>query len=246
MDRKVFYDTIRPNINLTQTSVQGHEKIIDYAVARKTKVNDLAYILATALWETGKTMQPVKEAYYLGEAWRKKNLRYYPWYGRGLIQTTWKENYKKMSPVVGVDLIKYPNKLLEWPYALPALFVGMEKGMYTGKDLNDYIDDVDESDTEDYREYLNARRIVNGVDRQAEIAKLALIYEKGLRKAGYGGTSLVVTKPVVKIPEGVATGGATVAAGATAVASGLDWWLVALIAIVVGVAALVIMKATRD
>ena len=37
--------------------------------------NQLAYLLATAFWETARTMQPVVEAFWLSEAWRKKNLR---------------------------------------------------------------------------------------------------------------------------------------------------------------------------
>ena len=41
--------------------------------------NQLAYLLATAFWETARTMQPVDEAFWLSEAWRRKNLRY----GRG-------------------------------------------------------------------------------------------------------------------------------------------------------------------
>lgn len=36
---------------------------------------------------------PVREAYWLSEAWRAANLRYYPWYGRGLMQCTWQDNY---------------------------------------------------------------------------------------------------------------------------------------------------------
>ena len=53
-----------------------------------------AYGLATAWWETNKTMQPVREAYWLSEAWRKPNLRYYPHYGRGYVQLTWKGDDK--------------------------------------------------------------------------------------------------------------------------------------------------------
>ena len=37
--------------------------------------NQAAYILATAYWETARTMHPVVEAYWLSEEWRKKNLR---------------------------------------------------------------------------------------------------------------------------------------------------------------------------
>ena len=50
--------------------------------------NQAAYTLATAYWETNRTMKPVEEAYWLSDAWRKANLRYYPWHGRGYTQTT--------------------------------------------------------------------------------------------------------------------------------------------------------------
>ena len=185
MDKKAFFDAVRPHVNLTTQNVVGFDKVLDYGEQRGSRLPDLAYILATAYWETAQTMHPVVEAYWLSEDWRRKNLRYYPWHGRGLIQTTWRDNYVKMGKEIGVDLTKNPNLLLEWPYALPALFVGMEKGLYTGKDLDDYIDDVDESDAEDLREFSNARRIVNGTDKAATIGKLAIAFEKGLKAAKY-------------------------------------------------------------
>jgi hypothetical protein len=89
MDRAAFYDALRPHLNLTEQNVFGMERVLDYAQARGTPINDLAYILATAWWETGQTMHPVEEANWMSEGWRKRNLRYYPWHGRGLIQTTW-------------------------------------------------------------------------------------------------------------------------------------------------------------
>lgn len=185
MDRKAFYDLIRPHVNLTTQNVSGMDKVLDYGAARRTPLNRFAYVIATAWWESAQTMWPVKEAYWLSEDWRRRNLRYYPWYGRGLIQTTWEENYRKMGNAVGVNLIGNPDKLLEWSVALPALFIGMEQGLYTGKALNDYIDLVDESDAEDLREFANARRIVNGTDKQVTIGKLALHFEHALRGAGY-------------------------------------------------------------
>ena len=69
---------------------------------------------------------------------------------------------------------------------LSILVVGMNEGWFTGKKLDNYIDDIDENDTEEFREYKNARRIVNGTDKAETIAKLAVIFEKGLREAGYG------------------------------------------------------------
>ncbi len=43
----------------------------------------IAYVIATVEWETGNTFKPVKEAYWLSEDWRRRNLRYYPYFGRG-------------------------------------------------------------------------------------------------------------------------------------------------------------------
>lgn len=190
MDRKIFYDEMRPLVNLTTQNVEGMEKLLDYAESRPIKLNTqrLANTTATAWWESGQTMHPVKEAFWKSEAWRKANLRYFPWYGRGLVQTTWEENYRKIAIAMGLPadfFIKNPDLLLTFQYALPALFVGMEKGIYTGKDLDDYIDDVDESDEEDLREYVAARRIVNGTDKAREIGKLSLAFEHALYAAGY-------------------------------------------------------------
>ena len=163
-------------------------KIIDVLRIRKHNVNRAAYILATAYWETAKTMEPVKEAFYLknkAEAYRKK-LRYYPWYGRGFVQLTWKENYIKAGKRLGKDFIKNPDLVMDPDLAARILVIGMEEGWFTGKDVDDYIDDIDESDDEDYKEYLQARRVVNGTDKQKEIAKLAIEYERILKEDGYG------------------------------------------------------------
>jgi hypothetical protein len=43
---------------------------------------------------------PVREAYWLSEAWRAANLRYYPAYGRGLMQCTWPENYEAYGQAI--------------------------------------------------------------------------------------------------------------------------------------------------
>lgn len=192
MNHELFYAALRPHVNLTTENVMGMDKVLAFGEGRGTQLADMAYILATAWWETAQTMQPVVEAYWLSEDWRRNNLRYYPWHGRGLIQTTWERNYKVMGDLIGVDLTKDPDMLLEWEYALPALFIGMEKGIYTGKKLSDYIDNIDEDDKEDLREFANARRIVNGTDKQVAIGELALKFEAALKAGGWG------SKPVPK------------------------------------------------
>lgn len=185
MDKKKFYDTIRPKVNLTTQNVMGMDKVLDYLELHEDNINQAAYILATAWWETGQTMMPIREAYWLSEGWRKKNFRYYPYYGRGYVQLTWDYNYKKASDYFGIDFVKNPDLVMEPEYALPILIVGMNEGWFTGKDLDDYIDNIDESDSEDLKEYKNARRIVNGTDKAQTIANLSIIFEHGLRVGGY-------------------------------------------------------------
>jgi len=143
--------------------------------------NQLAYVLATAEWETNKTFLPVKEAYYLGssaEAYRKK-LRYYPWYGRGFVQLTWKENYIKAGEKLGKDLITNPDRAMEPDTAAWVLVLGMKEGWFTGKKLSDYI-------TLKTSGFTEARRIVNGTDKAKEIAALAKKWDKDLLASGYG------------------------------------------------------------
>jgi hypothetical protein len=151
--------------------------------------NQLAYVLATAEWETNKTFLPVKEAYYIknAEAWRKKNLRYYPWYGRGFVQLTWKDNYIKAGEKLGIDLTTDPDKVMEPDISALILVRGMKEGWFTGKKLNEYI-------TLSSSDFVNARRIVNGIDKAKEIAQIAKKYDNELLAAGYGVRS--TEKPV--------------------------------------------------
>lgn len=144
--------------------------------------NQLAYVLATTEWETNKTFEPVREAYWLSEDWRKKNLRYYPWYGRGFVQLTWEANYVKAGKRLGIDLTSNPDKAMDPEISAEILVVGMQEGWFTGKKLSDYI-------TLQKSDFLNARRIVNGMDKAKEIEALAKKYDKELLSDGYGVTT---------------------------------------------------------
>ncbi len=135
-----------------------------------TQQEQINYIIATAEHETNGTFMPVVEAYWKSENWRKRNLRYYPHYGRGLVQITWPENYKKFGKLLGIDLHKYPDMALDIKHAVFILVYGMRKGVFTGKKLSDYIND-------DKIDYEGARRIVNGTDKKKHIAGLAAKYD---------------------------------------------------------------------
>ena len=86
------------------------EAIVKYAKKYQLTLRQLAYVLGTVQRETANTYLPVREAYWLSEEWRKRNLRYYPAYGRGLVQITWDSNYTRMANIIkkelGVDVYK--------------------------------------------------------------------------------------------------------------------------------------------
>ncbi|MBL8835392.1 MAG: carboxypeptidase [Alphaproteobacteria bacterium] len=126
----------------------------------------VAYVLATTQWETAQTFKPVKEAFWLSEEWRKNNLRYYPYYGRGFVQLTWKDNYQKYTDLLGKDLVNNPDLALEPQIALFVLVHGFKTGIFTGRKITDYI-------TEGKTDFVNARRCINGLDKAHEIAALA-------------------------------------------------------------------------
>jgi len=141
--------------------------------------NQAAYVLATAYWETNRTMKPVEEAYWLSESWRKENLRYYPWHGRGYVQLTWETNYHKAKAETGVDMVADPTLAMRADVAAQVLVVGSRDGWFTGKRLDDYI-------TLESSNYRGARRVINGTDKAAAIAEIAREYEAALSQLGYG------------------------------------------------------------
>lgn len=176
-DRADFFSYIREHIfgKLDKSQVEGIEKILDFWIER-FPVGDLrflCYALATATWETARTMQPIKEK---GTLAYLKGKKYWPYIGRGLVQLTWKANYLKMSQVLKthygmeIDLVKEPELAESWKVALPVMFEGMMRGAtsrgdFTGKSLEDYF-------SLKVNDPVNARRIINGTDRAKEIAEI--------------------------------------------------------------------------
>lgn len=156
IDRAAFFAAVRKDFGkLSSSQVEGFEQILgEWERRGLTDKRHLAYMLATVWHETAMTMQPIVER---GSQKYLRSKKYYPWIGRGLVQITWKENYKKFG-------ISKPEDALTWPVALKVMFEGMAKGVFTGKKLSHYFD----ADTDDP---VNARRIINGTDCAALIAR---------------------------------------------------------------------------
>lgn len=128
-----------------------------------------AYVLATTEWETAQTFQPVREAFWLSENWRREHLRYYPYYGRGYVQLTWETNYRKYGQILGLDLVGQPDLAMDPDVALFVLVHGFKTGTFTGRAITDYID-------AQRTDFVGARRCINGRDHAHDIAQLAEAY----------------------------------------------------------------------
>ena len=177
MNLKTFFAYIRNapcGGKLTQQQVEGCEAIIkEYDLSPET--NDprhLAYILAIVFHETGGRMQPVREGFANSDAQARRIVAKYKYgkpdgkhvyYGRGHVQLTWRENYKRMGEALGLPLEDDPDLALDKNISARILIVGMIKGMFTGKSLNDYFN----GNTNDP---VGARRIINGTDKNKLIA----------------------------------------------------------------------------
>lgn len=188
MDVAKFFATVRGRMKgLKQGQVEGVETVLKACLG--APLAWAAYMLATAWHETNATMQPVREAYWLPEDWRRTHLRYFPWYGRGYVQLTWQGNYKRADEeCAAVDLIN-PGDLLAKPdlamrpdIAAYIMRKGMEGGWFTGVKLSACLPS---SGVAKRIAYMNARTIINGRDKADLIEDYAQVFERALRDGGW-------------------------------------------------------------
>lgn len=168
MNLSTFFNTYRRLFGpLKQEQVAPLEWLVQRLEAEPWPRQHLAYMLATVKHETADTFLPVREAYWLSEDWRRRNLRYWPWYGRGFVQLTWQRNYERAARELGLPrLATEPDEALEPEVAYQVMVAGMRQGWFTGKRLADYPGD-----------YRNARRIINGLDKADLVASHARKFE---------------------------------------------------------------------
>lgn len=194
MDKDRFYDEIRASLfsgRLSQSQVDGINAKLD-AFDRFGIRDDRwkAYMLATSYHETARTMQPVEE---LGKGRGKpygKKIKHsgepYTWpdqiyYGRGDVQLTWYENYERMGKLLSIPLLENPDLALDLDISARIMIEGMTKGRsnrgdFTGVSLENYFN----SYTDDP---VNARKIINGLDKAKLIADYYFKFLEAIRKA---------------------------------------------------------------
>lgn len=186
INRSLFFPYVREHVfhgHLNDQQVTGINSMLDFWDAHMSgkDLRFLAYPMATTVLESAHTMQPIKErgtnSYFtrmydirgsrpktakaLGNTTPGDGIRYC---GRGLCQITGRKNYAWATKATGVDCIANPDALLDPRTACYVLFAGMILGHFTDKKLSDYFTDT----TSDP---INARRIINGLDKAADIAQ---------------------------------------------------------------------------
>lgn len=150
-----------------------------------TDIRWAAYLLATIKHETEDTWLPLDEpgkgaGRRYGEpvtVTDPQGRRYtHVYYGRGYVLLTWKYNYEAVGRALQNRLLYEPDLALEPGVAYAALSLSMRRGMITGRGLRHYI-------TGDKADYVNARKIVNGLDQAERIAGYATRLEAILRES---------------------------------------------------------------
>jgi hypothetical protein len=205
MNKAAFYAHLRRRdsgvfgTSLSQKQVDGMEGILDaFAQVGDGRRSTLAYALATAYHETGRRMVPVREGFALTDEGARRavnNLaakrgpksavaKYaqpqpphgHVYYGRGHVQLTWLDNYRRSSADAGVDLVKNPDAMLDPVISARVLILGLIDGRWNGHGhgVGHYLP----------HDPVNARRTVNVLDKAQQIAGYYRAFSAALAAAG--------------------------------------------------------------
>jgi hypothetical protein len=191
---QAFFDSLRESGILGNTlkpdQAKGIEAVLSAAKAAGWPLAFTAYALATACHETAYTMQPVREAFWLSESWRRTHLRYHPFYGRGYVQLTWKANYEKADRELGLNgrLNGNLDLALDPDIAAKIMVKGMQEGWFardkTGK-RHTLARHLPANGAASVAQFTSARRIINGTDKAGKIAGEAIKFQAALRAGGW-------------------------------------------------------------
>jgi len=195
-----FFAKVRAGLlgpTLSTDEVSGCEAILK--AMEGAPLSWAAYALATAYLETAHTMQPIKEmggpayltrmydiqghrpakARELGNLQPGDGARYA---GRGYVQLTGRNNYLRAEKKLGLPLVAEPDIAMDAGPAASIMRRGMEEGWFTGRRLPSYLAKEGAAAHVAFKE---ARRIINGQDRAADVADYAVEFQDALLLGGW-------------------------------------------------------------
>lgn len=192
IDYSSFFTEVRKplfNGRLTTKQVTGMEAKLKAFKEADLPLSWAAYAMATSYHETARRMQPVKEGLSASEAWRKRNLRYYPWYGRGDVQLTWEANYKRADRELdlGGRLTSNLDLALDPDISAAIMTRGMVEGWFSGdkKGRHTLARHLPKEGEASKAQFKQARRIINIMDKADMIAGYAVKFQEALKKMEY-------------------------------------------------------------
>lgn len=208
---------------LRQSQVTSCEAVLTEAAAAGAGLREAAYMLATARWEPGEDMVPKEESLFYSSAARIRTVwpSRFPteaaaapfvrnpralankvyngrlgnrmgsddgWIfrGRGLAHPTGRDNYARAGAKLDLPLLEKPELALDLTIAARILVVGMMEGWFTG------VTSAEAARTPGYED---DRRIINGTDKAAVIAAIAVQFEAALAAGGWGSAGPVAPAP---------------------------------------------------
>lgn len=182
-NEKAFYDTARLTLfagKLSQVQFSRLSVLLEAAASYDDVTPArLAYILATAHWETDRFN--AMEEYASGAAYEGRSdlgnvqpgdgVRFK---GRGFPHLTGRRNYEWGSVTSGFDLVADPSLASDPAISASLLVIGQLTGYFTGVGLGKFIND--------HRiDFINARKVHNGLDRAETVADIAERYLGAIR-----------------------------------------------------------------
>lgn len=171
-NHKVFFDEVRHSLfggSLTQQQVDGMSFKLKQWEAHPYHPTDLrwlSYPLATSMHETASTMWPIEE-YGKGEGQSygvpdpETGQTYY---GRGDVQLTWRDNYKRAASKLGLtgtpnDLEWHADKALDPKISADVMYMGMSEGWFRSDGSPQTLSRYFSASVDDA---YGAREIING------------------------------------------------------------------------------------
>lgn len=177
----------KPTIPLSAESKEGLSSVLDQIEQDSVNFDNIdqtAYALATFKWETAHTFKPICErgpvSYFdryepgtrvgniLGNTQTGDG---YKFRGRGYVQITGRGNYSRIGDLLGIDLLGDPDAALIPETAYQIASQGMKNGWFTRHTLNQHVP------TQGSPDYVNARKIINGLDHAEDIAEIAMQFQ---------------------------------------------------------------------